>query len=491
MPSTERNPLRPPRGARIARVAVALSLTVATALYAHQTLLRSHPAKGEQVTESPTLLQLAFREPIQAVFTRITLLGPDSVDIPLGDLRIEGDSATIAVIPIAGQLSAGRHVVTWRTTGADGHAVSGSYDFEVLASAVLPIAPDQDTTAPEPGTVANAREGPVLAVEGWPYVLVRWLTFASLLGVLGAVFFRVAVLSTFQRTETEAGSGRTESLSQSTARFGRTAALVLGVATFARLGAQMLTMLDPADPLTLAWFSALLGGSIWGKGWMLQMAGLLVAWWGFGRAARANGGRGWAVAGTGALALAVTPALSGHAIATTERTLLAVSADTLHILAAGGWMGGLAVLVLVGLPTIRRTSSDAQAVAVARLVNAFSPPALVLGGLVGLTGVFGGWLHLGAISDLWTTRYGQTLALKLLVVGVLFGLGALNFLRVRPVLGQESGTRLLRRSAGLELATGIIVLLVTAVLVALPPAMTSTPDPGVEANAPAPPPSQD
>ncbi len=491
MSSAEWRSPGPLRQRRVALVAMALSLTLATALYAHQTLLRSHPAKGEQVAEAPTLLQLIFREPIQAAFTKVTLLGPDSGVVSLGDLRVEGDSGTIAALPIVGSLAAGRHVVTWRTTGADGHAVSGSYNFRVLASAVQPTPTRQVATPPEPGAVANTGTGPVLAVEGWPYVLIRWLTFASLLGVLGAVFFRVAVLATFQRSETEEGSGRTESLSQSTARFGRTAALILGVATFARLGAQMLTMLDPTDPLTMEWITALLGGSTWGKAWMLQMAGLLVAWWGFGQAARPDGERGWIVAGTGALALAVTPPLSGHAIATTERTLLAVSADTLHIVAAGGWMGGLAVLVLVGLPTIRRGSGDGQAVAVAGLVNAFSPPALVLGALVGLTGVVGAWLHLGALSDLWSTRYGQTLSVKLLVVGVLFGLGALNFLRVRPVLGQESGTRRLRRSAGLELVAGIIVLLVTAVLVALPPAMTSTPDPGVEISAPVPPPSQD
>jgi len=466
------------RDSRVVMVSLMLSMVIATALWAHQALLRSHPARGERVAEAPTLLQLVFREPIQAAFTRITLLGPDSLAVPLGDLRVEGDSANIAALPLPGSLKAGRHLVNWRTTGSDGHAVTGSYDFEVLASAVPPPAPAPDaggraavgTVVPGVGPLQ-----PTLAVEGWPYVLVRWVSFASLLGVLGAAFFRLVVLPGFRRGAIDGAVDEGYGLVEATARFGRTASLLLGVATLARLGAQALTMLDPSEPRTLGWFAALLGGTSWGRAWLLQMAAVFLAWWAFRRADRPGSRAVWTATLIAALILGIAPAFSGHAIATPEWTLVAIAADSLHVLAAGGWMGGLAVMLLVGIPAILRTAQSDQAGLVARLVNAFSPPALVLGGLVAASGLVGAWLHLGAISDLWSTTYGQVLSLKLMGVGLLFGLGALNFLRVRPSLGQDAGTTRLRRSAGWELTVGIVVVLITAILVALPTAMTMNP----------------
>lgn len=464
-------------GIRAAVFSLFLSMAVTTALFAHQTLLRALPAEGAALSVRPTFLQLVFREPLQAAFTKVTLLGPDSLPVALGELRIDGDSATIASLDITGSLTVGRHTVNWRTTGADGHAVSGSYTFVVLTPAVRPAA-----DVPAVGTVSSAAPlhpvpdgGPVLEVGDWWYVLVRWGTFMALLGVLGGVFFRWAVLPAFGRAELPGAARLQARLVRNTARLGRAAALLLLVAAATRLVAQALTMLDSTEPITAGWLFALLGATVWGRAWALQVAGAAIAWAGFGHAARSRQSSGWILATLAAFPLAATPALSGHAVATPDWTLLAVAADTVHVLAAGGWMGGLAVLLLVGLPTVQGGPSHHRASTVARLVQAFSLPALILGGLVGLTGLVGAWLHLETIGSLWSTSYGQALLVKLAVVGVLFGLGAVNFLRVRPSLGDEVGTRRLRRSAGWELAVGIVVLLVTAVLVALPPAMTMDP----------------
>jgi putative copper export protein len=49
--------------------------------------------------------------------------------------------------------------------------------------------------------------------------------------------------------------------------------------------------------------------------------------------------------------------------------------------------------------------------------------------------------------------------------------GAYNWLRVKPTLGEYEGALRIRRSARVELAIGIAVLLITAILVATPTAM--------------------
>jgi len=462
---------------------VALAGLLAGPLWGHQTLLKAQPAAGAELGTSPRFLRLDFREPLRARFTRITLMGPDSLTVDLGPVRIEGDSALTAIVPVPGTLPAGRYRVNWRTTGADGHAVSGAYEFIVTATTVSPP-DDSGPSEPSPARQAAADPGQTGArftVESWPYVLVRWANFLSLLGVLGAVAFQLMVVPSLRRSAGGPVTRLATMLSRALARVGRLAALGVLVAAGARLVAQVSTMLDPGEPMTRSWLAALLATTPWGWGWLIQITGGVTAWWGFARILRRRSASGWALAAAGGLLLAVTPAFSGHAIATPGRAGLAVTADVLHILAAGGWMGGLAMLLGVGLPMVRRLRPEFRATMVAQLVRGFSPPALVLGGVVAITGLGGALLHLERVADLWTTRYGLALTIKLGLVALLFTLGAVNFLRVRPALGTDAGTSRLRRSASWELAVGIAVLVVTAALVALPPAMNMNPGPSDDA----------
>ncbi|HEY0152248.1 MAG TPA: CopD family protein [Longimicrobium sp.] len=166
------------------------------------------------------------------------------------------------------------------------------------------------------------------------------------------------------------------------------------------------------------------------------------------------------------MALAFAPALSGHAASVPGVAALAVLADGVHVLGAGGWVGGLLLVVVVGVPVAMDLKKEQRGPAVAALVNAFSPTALLFAGALTLTGLYAAWLHLGRIPALWDTGYGRTLLLKLGVLSVVFGTGAYNWLRLKPALGDEVGATRLRRSATVEIATGILVLLVTAVLVA-------------------------
>jgi putative copper export protein len=50
--------------------------------------------------------------------------------------------------------------------------------------------------------------------------------------------------------------------------------------------------------------------------------------------------------------------------------------------------------------------------------------------------------------------------------------GAYNWLRVRPSLGTETSTATLRKSATAELIIGLAVVVVTAILVAVPTPLT-------------------
>ena len=112
--------------------------------------------------------------------------------------------------------------------------------------------------------------------------------------------------------------------------------------------------------------------------------------------------------------------------------------NPLHMLAGGLWIGTLFVLVCSALAMsggLERARRDRW---VAARVAAFSPLALGSAAVLATMGVITGWRHLGRIDALWTTPYGATLIVKLMLVACVLALGAWNWRRQRPALGQEA-----------------------------------------------------
>ena len=298
------------------------------------------------------------------------------------------------------------------------------------------------------------------------YVGVRWVWFVGLVGVAGSVAFRLLVLPRTRRRSTEADASLVKPAAHAASAVGiAMATLVLGAA-IARLYAQSYSLFGPELAGALESWSAVLR-TRWGQGWWIHVAAAGTALGGF-LAARRGSGAGWGLAAIGALALGFNPALAGHALTAPGPTWVSVFADGVHVLAAGGWLGSLLLLVVVGIPAALRLEDGMRGPAVAALVQAFSPTALVFAGAVAGTGIFSAWLQVGDVEALWTTTYGRTLLLKVAMLSALFATGAYNFLRVRPALGDDAATRRLQRSATFELLVTAAVLLVTAVLVATP-----------------------
>jgi putative copper export protein len=144
--------------------------------------------------------------------------------------------------------------------------------------------------------------------------------------------------------------------------------------------------------------------------------------------------------------------------------------NPLHEIAASLWLGTLAVLALAGLTTVFRSevSSEERGRLVAEMVSRFSPLALGAAGLLAITGVTTAWRHLKRLESLWTTPYGFALVAKLCVVAIVVALGAWNWRRMKPNLGDEDGAVAITKSATVELSFAALVLAITALLVSLP-----------------------
>ena len=468
--------------------ALALGLLAPALAFAHGALRRSTPANNARLNEAPRELRLEFTEAPELAVATVELFGPDSSRVALAPLATAPGAPSTIVAAIRGPLVAGTYTVAWKIAGKDGHPVRGRFRFTIAPGAaglgVAPMAPDSirrgepGASVTPPGQVAppaehhdpaNFPETGGFGAESPAYVAVRWLQFTALLLVLGAVAFRYAVLGFVGRKQTP-DSPMLDDARGRAATIGLWAGVAMIVGVVLRLYAQSYAMHGASDALNAGMIGTMLGRTVWGWGWLLQLAGVLTALAGFA-AARRGSRAGWAVAALGAAALAFSPALSGHAASASRLTVLAVLADTAHVIGAGGWLGSLLFVVAAGIPAALRLPEGERGPAVADVVNAFSPTALVFAGLAAATGVFAAWLHLDQVSALWQTSYGRTLLLKLAILSVVAGTGAYNWLRVKPALGNVEGARRIRRSASVELAVGVLVLIVTAVLVATPPAM--------------------
>ena len=193
---------------------------------------------------------------------------------------------------------------------------------------------------------------------------------------------------------------------------------------------------------------------------MLQAGFLIVAIIGFVLCAMRIAA-GWPLAAVGVIVASLRAVFSGR---------WASLVNPVHVLAAGLWIGTLFVLVTAGISALFRNEAtrERRGIIAADLVNGFSPFALTMGAIVVLFGVITAWRHLHVLSNLWATPYGITLIVKLVFVAAVFGLGAWNWRRQRPMLGSEPAAVAIRRSAKAELTVAGVVLVITSLLVSLP-----------------------
>jgi putative copper export protein/mono/diheme cytochrome c family protein len=196
---------------------------------------------------------------------------------------------------------------------------------------------------------------------------------------------------------------------------------------------------------------------------LLALAALLL-----GRGARRERRAGGAlVAG-----LSLVPhAWLAHAGATagTDGVIL-LGAETLHVLAAGAWVGSLAPL-FIALGAL----APGPALQACRR---YSWLGLVCVVILAATALAQGWILIGGLPGLVGTSYGRVALLKLALFLSMLGLAAANRFRHAPALGGGDGAvarRRLRSSVAIEAATGLLVVLAAAFLADLTPALHEQP----------------
>lgn len=472
-------------------------LAIPGVAFAHGRLKSASPGAGAHLGIVPRELRFEFSEVPDLTFSIVKLFGPTGREIVLGPLGYAAESRRTVTAAIRSALQPGTYVVQWQLAGDDGHPVRGRFDFVIAAgamttaggsgaagagAAMMPMADSSSDSMAMHHDPASMPQGNGFGADSPAYVAVRWLEFMALLLAIGAVVFRQFVLASLRRTE-DPDPAMLDVAEARAARVGVLAASALVATLLLRLLAQSYAMHGAADAWNIGLSAEMIEKTMWGKGWLVQLAGVLVAGLGFHLAFRARlarkargampgrGRLGWRLATLGVVLLAFSSALSGHASAAPRLKVLAVIADGLHVMSASGWLGSLALVLIAGLPAANALAETTRGPRIAALINAFSPVALASAALAASTGVFAAWLHVGRIPNLWGTRYGITLLVKLTILGVVALTGFYNWRFVKPRLGTGEATVHLRRSARVEVVVAVLVLLVTAILVATPTSM--------------------
>ncbi len=298
------------------------------------------------------------------------------------------------------------------------------------------------------------------------YAAARWGWYLTAFLVLGAGSYAPFL---FRTRSSLRGTDRAiaRELTRRAARIGFAAALALMLLGALRLYLQARILNDPSEPLTLEFFRAVLGSG-WGQGWKRQAAMAVLALLAF--AVARNGSRvAWLAAVAGSAGIGLTAGMTGHAN-TGKSGPGGVWIDAAHVTAGGLWLGGLAVMLLAGLGACHGLEPERRPALLRSLVGDFSRRAQVLAPVTIGLGVWLAARYLGWSWPLHLARstYGWVLAGKLAVLAGVAALGGYNWRITQPRVTRDGGESRLRRFSALELLLGVILLGVTAVLVALP-----------------------
>lgn len=180
---------------------------------------------------------------------------------------------------------------------------------------------------------------------------------------------------------------------------------------------------------------------------------------------RDDGRKGWGLLLGLCVVLAIGSALTSHAAGRVDHRGLLLALDGLHQVAVAAWVGGLAHLTLVAFS---RGAGTWPALALKRFSTvAFVSVVVLVAAGVGLSA-----FYIDGFSAIVGTAYGMMLTTKVVILGGILCLGALNFSTVRN-LGPNDDVLppRLKRFVEVELGLGLTVMFAAASLTSLPPAV--------------------
>ncbi len=436
---------------------VLIWLTLMSSASAHAFLKQSTPDDDTVVPQAPPELLLSFTERIEPQFSSAQLYDANGNLVQTGASHIASDT-TVLILPLSSQLPDGTYTVQWKNVSADdGHSNSGYFAFTVgsQANVVIPSPPTVHTT-----TFFDR----VVSVSG------RWL---AILGLAAAIGSFATWLLAIAPAILPLPDDRRLQISHRLRQLALVGIVVSLIGSLVLLMSQSLSGSDSVGPHAI-W--NVLSATRFGWYWLARMLLLLLLGGALTRRASWLEGATWLnrTLPAGLSLLAPIPfSLVSHAAAQPSGRPMAVAVDWLHLLSASVWIGGLLAL-LVGVVSIANLQSMQRRVVYASLIPRFSTLAIGSVLILAITGFYASWLEVGNLSALFSTSYGQTLLVKLILIVPILALGASNLLVWGPgMMRRKQAPERFGRSLTGEVVVAVLILLAVGLLTSLPTARES------------------
>ena len=293
------------------------------------------------------------------------------------------------------------------------------------------------------------------------YPVVRGLFFIALLLLVGTQTASWIV----RRQLRESTGDLTDRLRTTISDLVTPLAVLLLVLSLVRAVLQLWSIKDPTDTLTPEFTQAVLLEGTWGTSWLLQSiaAALLLVVSVFASRRRwFNGARlaPWLIL----LALWAQTGM-GHAASSFWHGPLGRGLQLSHLVGGGVWLGTLGVLAVVVFPVL---GTEERQPMLAGVLRDFSVAARGGAALVVLAGLSITLKYAGTLQSFLAAPWGRLLMLKIAGLGGVAALGFYNWRFTTPAVarGDRDSVDRLRRAVRLELALGLVMLGITAFLIA-------------------------
>jgi len=400
--------------------------------FAHPVYLDSSPKAFQSVPSSPREVNVFFSEPIELHYSTIKVLGPDGTTVDANDPHnVGGDTASIG-ITLQPNLPEGEYTVSTHVLSAvDGHVVEETFLFGVGTALQQQTGVDgpqqqqqKDILSPEesisrfPGMV-----GQVIVVGAAFATLWLWKPLARVPWLSGAI----------SKTQV--------SIDRNMMRL-----IIIGTGLVLASGVAMIVVQAISINAGITEAIATKFGNVWLTR-MLQSSILMgIALAVYRKLSQnnviASRAEMYAILILG-LAVLVTSSLIAHAAATSQ--VVPIVLDFFHNAAASIWIGGLISLGFVAVPKILSINdSMIKSAALSILIPRFSTVVVTLLGVAVITGPILLFTLESNLSLTVASVYGQILAIKLGLAGVMVAMGAYSQFVVQKraiavVMGEGGG----------------------------------------------------
>ncbi|WP_354701358.1 hypothetical protein DSM112329_01671 [Paraconexibacter sp. AEG42_29] len=392
------------------------------AAVAHPLLLQTAPAAELVAPRSPGAIRLQLSEPVVARGSRMEVTGPRGVKIATGPVVRSDDDKGLSVKPKR-PLRSAVYRVRWTAYGDDGHLVRGDFSFGVAGKNGVPPAGAERLG----GIGASGLGGEQTDQDGFVGTLARWLGIAAASFLFGAVALLVALrrrdrapaADAAEPSTVDAAAGQLRPLLPLTF-------LLAAVAASESIIARIVNTADGSVDIGLL-TSGATGLAESARGLVIVLAAVaLVLVSRRGRekhpdaaatddddARPVDDGRRDRIYGVAGVALLLTYAYSGHALAGVGA--FGLVAQGFHVIAAGLWLGGLLAVLAATRDGALRPLAGARA---------FAPLAAGGLGLAIVTGVIAAVREVDRWSLLRWSDYGRVVIVKSVLVGLVTLAGA-------------------------------------------------------------------